>query len=112
MDISVRKQGEVQVIKLRGELKLGEPVNQFRQTLEELMAGGDHKIVISLGELRFMDSSGIGALMRSFASAKQHGGSIKLVSPTKLVLQTLKLVSVLNLFEVFEDDAAALASFG
>ncbi|HEV2114178.1 MAG TPA: STAS domain-containing protein [Terriglobales bacterium] len=112
MDISVRKQGGVQVIKLRGELKLGEPVNQFRQTMEELIAGGDNKIIISLEELRFMDSSGIGALMRSFASAKQHGGTIKLVNPTKLVLQTLKLVSVLNLFEVFNDDATAVASFG
>jgi anti-sigma B factor antagonist len=80
--------------------------------MEELIAAGDHNIVISLDELRFMDSSGIGALMRSFASAKQHSGTIKLVNPTKLVLQTLKLVSVLNLFEVFADDATAIASFG
>jgi anti-sigma B factor antagonist len=112
VDINVRKQGAAQVIKLRGELKLGDPVNQFRQTMEELIAAGDHNIVISLDELRFMDSSGIGALMRSFASAKQKGGTIKLVNPTKLVLQTLKLVSVLNLFEVFTDDATAVASFG
>ena len=112
MDINVRKQGGVQVIKLRGELKLGDPVNQFRQTMEELIATGECKIVISLDELRFMDSSGIGALMRSFASAKQHGGNVKLVNPTKLVLQTLKLVSVLNLFEVFTDDASAVGSFG
>lgn len=112
MDISVRKQSGVQVIKLRGELKLGEPVNQFRETLEELIRAGDSRIVISLDELHFMDSSGIGALMRSFASAKQHGGTIKLVNPTKLVMQTLKLVSVLNLFEVFTDSASAVSSFG
>jgi len=68
--------------------------------------------VINLEELRFMDSSGIGALMRAFASAKQRGGNLKLVNPSKLVVQTLKLVSVLNLFEVYPDDASALGSFG
>ena len=111
MDISVRKQGTVQVMKLRGELKLGDSVNQFRQTMEELIAAGEVSIVINLEELRFMDSSGIGALMRAFASAKQRGGNIKLVNPSKLVLQTLKLVAVLNLFEVHPDDATAVASF-
>ena len=112
MDISVRKQGSAQLMKLRGELKLGDSVNQFRQAMEELIAAGDASIVINLEELRFMDSSGIGALMRSFASAKQHGGTLKLVNPSKLVVQTLKLVSVLNLFEVYPDDASALGSFG
>ena len=112
MDISVRKQGAVQLMKLRGELKLGDSVNQFRQTMEELIAAGDTNVVINLEELRFMDSSGIGALMRCFASAKQRSGNVKLVNPSKLVMQTLKLVSVLNLFEVFPDDAAAVGSFG
>jgi len=112
VDISVRKQGNAQLMKLRGELKLGDSVNQFRQTMEELIAAGDASIVINLEELRFMDSSGIGALMRAFASAKQRGGNLKLVNPSKLVVQTLKLVSVLNLFEVYPDDASALGSFG
>ena len=96
MDINVRKQGGVQLIKLRGDLKLGDAVNQFRQTMEELIAAGDINIVINLEELRFMDSSGIGALMRSFTSAKQRSGNLKLVNPVKLVLQTLKLVGVLK----------------
>ena len=52
------------------------------------------------------------ALWRAFASAKQRGGNLKLVNPSKLVVQTLKLVSVLNLFEVYPDDASALGSFG
>ena len=58
-----------------------------------------------------MDSSGIGLLSRFLASSKQQGGSLKLVSPSKFVVQTLKLVGLLNLFEVFADSQTAAASF-
>ena len=58
-----------------------------------------------------IDSSGIGILVRSLTSAKQRGGSVKLVNPSKFALQTLKLVGVVNLFEIFQDEDAAVASF-
>jgi anti-anti-sigma factor len=57
-----------------------------------------------------MDSSGIGLLARFLTFAKQQGGSLKLVNPSKFVLQTLKLVGLLNLFETFSDSQAAVAS--
>jgi anti-anti-sigma factor len=59
-----------------------------------------------------IDSSAIGLLVRFLTSAKQRGGSLKLLNPSKFVLQTLKLVRVLSLFEVFEDLQLAVASFG
>ena len=59
-----------------------------------------------------IDSSGIGALVRSLTSAKQGGGSIKLVQPSKMVVQTLKMVGMLNIFEIFETDEEAVQSFG
>jgi anti-anti-sigma factor len=58
-----------------------------------------------------MDSSGIGLVTRFLTSAKQQGGSLKLVNPSKFVQQTLKLVGLINLFEVFTDSQAAAASF-
>ena len=111
MDIDIRSQGVVKVIKLRGRLSLGETVDRLRATIEDLLGGGTIQIVLDLEELNTMDSSGIGLLTRSLTNAKRHGGSLKLVNPSKFVVQTLKLVGIFNLFEVFPDTAAAVASY-
>ncbi len=111
VDIEVRSQGQVKIIKLRGRLNLGEPVDRLRATVEDLLKAGDNRLVLDLEELATMDSSGIGLLSRFLTSAKQQGGSLKLVNPSKFVVQTLKLVGLLNLFEVFSDSQAAAASF-
>jgi anti-sigma B factor antagonist len=111
VDIEVRSQGAVKVIKLRGRLSLGEPVDRLRATLEDLIGSGESHLVLDLEELPTVDSSGIGLITRFLTSTKQQGGSLKLVNPSKFVVQTLKLVGLLNLFEVFTDSQAAAASF-
>lgn len=111
MDISVLKHGDVQAIKLRGDLKIGPPVDVFRQTVEELLNGGDSRLVIDLQEVPMIDSSGIGVLVRSLTSAKSRGGDLRLVNPSRLAVQTLKIVGLLKLFQVFENEQEALASF-
>ena len=111
MDIEVRSQGTVKVIKLRGRLALGESVERLRATVEDLLSSGENRLVLDLEELATMDSSGIGLLSRLLTLSKQQGGSLKLVNPSKFVVQTLKLVGLLNLFEVFPDTQAAAASF-
>ena len=112
LDISVRKQSEVQVIKLRGSLKLGQSVDEFKVLIDELLQSNDTSIVLNLAEVPIIDSSGIGVLVRSLTSAKQGGGSIKLVQPSKMVIQTLKMVGMWNLFEIFESDEEAVQTFG
>ncbi|HEY8669990.1 MAG TPA: STAS domain-containing protein [Terriglobales bacterium] len=111
LDIEVRSQGQVKIVKLRGRLSLGESCDRLRATMEDLIGSGDNRLVLDLEELATMDSSGIGLLSRFLTSAKQQGGSLKLVNPTKFVAQTLKLVGLLNLFEVFSDTPTAVASF-
>ena len=111
VDIEVRSQGQVKVVKLRGRLSLGEPCNRLRATIEDLIASGDTRLVLDLEELATMDSSGIGLVTRFLTSAKQQGGSLKLVNPSKFVSQTLKLVGLINLFEIFTDSQAAVDSF-
>jgi anti-sigma B factor antagonist len=112
LDISVRKQASCQVIKLRGNLKLGVAADSFKQLLDELAQSNETRIVLNCEEVPIMDSSGIGVLVRSLTTMKKLGGSIKLVKPSKMVIQTLKLVAVINLFEMFEDDDSAVASYG
>jgi len=111
VDIEVRSQGTVKVIKLRGRLALGESVERLRATVEDLLSSGENRLVLDLEELATMDSSGIGLLSRLLTLSKQQGGSLKLVNPSKFVVQTLKLVGLLNLFEVFPETLAAAASF-
>lgn len=111
MDIDVRSQGQVKIIKLRGRLALGEAVDRLRSTMEDLVAAGDSRLVLDVEELPTIDSSGIGLLSRFLTATKQKGGSLKLVNPSKFVVQTLKLVGLLNLFEVFPDVQAASGSF-
>jgi anti-sigma B factor antagonist len=111
VDIEVRSQGTVKVIKLRGRLALGESVERLRATVEDLLSSGENRLILDLEELATMDSSGIGLLSRLLTLSKQQGGSLKLVNPSKFVVQTLKLVGLLNLFEVFPETQAAAASF-
>lgn len=111
MDLDMRKSGNVQVISLRGNLKLGDGVEQFRSTMENLAAQGDTKIVVNLSQIIMADSSGVGALVRAQSSLKPKGGALKLVAPSRLVLQTLKILGLLSVFEVFEDEEAAVGSF-
>ena len=111
VDIEVRNQGAVKIVKLRGRLSLGEPCDRLRATIEDLIGAGDNRLVLDLEELATMDSSGIGLVTRFLTSAKQQGGSLKLVNPSKFVIQTLKLVGLLSLFEVYPDTQSAAASF-
>jgi anti-sigma B factor antagonist len=111
MDINVVKRGEVQLIRLRGPLRMGQAVDTLRQTLEEALGAGDTRLVLNLAEVPMIDSSGIGLVVRFLASTKQRGGNVKLVQPSKFDVQTWRLVGVLNLFQVFDDDAAAVESF-
>jgi anti-sigma B factor antagonist len=112
LDISVRKQSTSQVVKLRGTLRLGVGADSLKSLLDELIGANDTHVVLNLAEVPMMDSSGIGVLVRGLTSMKERGGSIKLVQPSKMVLQTLKLVAVLGLFEIFENEEDAVKSFG
>jgi anti-sigma B factor antagonist len=111
LDIAVTKQSDVNIMKLHGPFRLGPAVESFRSAVDQIMKSSGHKIIVNMTEVNSMDSSGIGALVRSQTAAKQHGGSVKLVNPSKLVVQTLNFVGLLNVFEVHTDENAAINSF-
>jgi anti-anti-sigma factor len=111
VDIEVRTQADVKVVKLRGKLVLGEPVDKISATFTDLLAAGESRFILDLEEVPMVDSSGIGVLVRFLTAAKQKGGSIKLLNPAKMVVQTFKLVRILNIFDVYDDPAAAITSY-
>jgi anti-sigma B factor antagonist len=111
VEIDVRTQDQIKVIKLRGKLHLGPALDRTNDTIKDLLNAGEARIVIDLEEVPMIDSSGIGLLVRHLTGAKQRGGALKLLKPSKFAVQTLKLVRVLHLFEVFEDQQVAVTSF-
>ena len=111
MEIDVRTQDQVKVVKLKGKLNLGPSLDRTTETLNDLLNAGETRLVLDLEEVPQIDSSGIGLLVRHMTAAKQRGGSLKLLKPSKFALQTLKVVRVLNLFEVFDEQQAAVDSF-
>jgi anti-sigma B factor antagonist len=111
VEIDVRTQDQVKIVKLKGRLNLGPALDRTNETIVDLMNAGQKCFVLDLEEVPMIDSSGIGLLVRHMTMAKQRGGSLKLLKPSKFALQTLKLVRVLNLFEVFDEQQAAVDSF-
>jgi anti-sigma B factor antagonist len=111
VEIEIRNFGKVKLIKLTGRLTLGVPVDRLRDTLEDLVGSGAVHFVLDLADVGMIDSSGIGLLVRYLTTAKQQGGTIKLLNPSKFAVQTMKMIGILKLFEVFQDQADALASF-
>jgi len=111
VEIDVRSQANVKVIKLRGRLNLGESVDRMRQTFDDLLNAGEISFVVDLAEVSMLDSSGIGLLVRCLTAAKQHSGSLKLLNPSKFAVQTLRMTGLLSLFELFDNEEKAVSSF-
>jgi len=111
VDIDTRSLGNVKLLKITGRITLGDGVDRLRDTLEDLLADGSNRWVLDLADVGMIDSSGIGLLVRYLTTAKQQGGDLKLLNPTKFALQTLKMIGLLNLFEVFQEQEKAVAAF-
>lgn len=111
MDIEIRSLGNVKLLKITGRITLGAGVDRLRDTLEDLLVSGSNRWILDLADVAMIDSSGIGLLVRYLTTAKQQGGALKLLNPTKFALQSLKMIGLLNLFEVFQEQEKAVVSF-
>ena len=111
MEIETRTETGIEIVKLIGRLSMGPALDRFNSTMTELLRESHNKIVLDLEEMPTIDSSGIGMLVRHLTTAKQGGGNIRLLNPSKFTVQTLKMVGLLNLFTIWEDLAEALEAF-
>jgi anti-sigma B factor antagonist len=109
--MSSRQVGDVTVVDATGRITLGEGASVFRDTIRDLAAKGDKKILVNLADVSYIDSSGIGEMVSSFTTVTNHGGQLKLLSLTKRVKDLLQITKLYTVFEVFEDEASAVRSF-
>jgi len=111
LDIETKSLDRVTIIKLKGRLSMGPSLDRFNTTITQLLGQGQNRIVLDLEDVPSIDSSGIGMLVRYLTTAKQNGGAIRLLKPSKFTVQTLRMVGLLNLFSTFDDSNEAVASF-
>ncbi|MEE9235450.1 MAG: STAS domain-containing protein [Candidatus Acidoferrales bacterium] len=109
--INRREVGEVTVVDLNGRLTLGDASAQLRDTLRELLEKGQKKIVLNLGQVGYIDSSGLGELVSGFTTVKNQGGQLKLANLTQKVNDLLTITKLYTVFEIHNDEKAAVQSF-
>lgn len=109
--ISNRQVGDVTVVDASGRITLGEGASVFRDTIRDLAAKGNKKILVNLTDVSYIDSSGIGEMVSSFTTVTNHGGQLKLLGLTKRVKDLLQITKLYTVFEVFEDEPSAIRSF-
>ena len=111
MQLKTRKVDEVNVVDINGKITLGEGNIILRDTIRNLLARGEKKILLNLGDVTYIDSSGIGELVSSFTTTTNQGGQLKLLNLTKKVQDLLQITKLLTVFEVFTNESEALQSF-
>ena len=108
MNNSIRKAGRATILDLEGPLKLGDAEESFRNQIQQLIDAGSTYVAVNLAGVTELDSSGIGALVRSFTSLKRAGGKCTFYAPSRRVMMLLKMVRLDSILDLAEDEAAAL----
>ena len=111
MKIETRKVGDVTVLDCSGKITLGEGTMAVRNTVREILKNGGKKIILNLGDVNYIDSSGIGELVSGFTTVANQGGTLKLLGLTHRIKDLLQITKLYTIFDVYEDEAHAVDSF-
>jgi len=103
--------GDVTVVDVAGRITLGEGSSAMRDALRDLVAKNQKKILLNLGDVSYIDSSGIGELVSGFTTVTNSGVQLRLLNLTKLVKDLLQITKLYSVFDVHEDEAAAIRAF-
>jgi anti-sigma B factor antagonist len=109
--LATRQVGDVTVMDVAGRITLGEGSSVLRNALRDLVSKNQKKILLNLGEVSYIDSSGIGELVSGFTTVTNGGGALKLLNLNKRVKDLLQITKLYTVFDVHEDEASAIRSF-
>lgn len=111
MKASTRQVDGVTIVDLSGRITLGEGSVILRDAIKDLLGKGQKKILLNLGDVSYIDSSGIGELVSAFTSVRNQGGELKLLHLTKKVHDLLQITKLYTVFDVKDDEATAIGAF-
>jgi anti-sigma B factor antagonist len=111
LDVKERQAGDVTILDLRGDVRIGEGSIALRDAIRNLADSGKKKLLLNLAGVSYIDSSGIGELIANYTTMSRQGGQLKLLKLTDRVQNLLVITKLLTVFDAYEDEAEALKSF-
>ena len=111
MQIDERMAGDVVVLDLKGKITLGEGDELLKDKVNSLVNQGHKKIILNLADVPYIDSAGLGEVVRTYTTVSRQGGSLKLLNLTKRITDLLSITKLLTVFETFDSENEAVRSF-
>jgi anti-sigma B factor antagonist len=111
MQIEERPTGDVIVLDLKGKMTLGEGDELLKDKINSLVHQGRRKVVLNLGGVPYIDSAGLGEIVRTYTTISRQWGSMKLLNLTKRITDLLSITKLLTVFETYDNEADAVRSF-
>jgi anti-sigma B factor antagonist len=112
MKATIRQVDSVTVVDVSGRITLGEGCTQLRELIRDQLSKGNKWVLLNLADVTYIDSSGIGELVSAFTGVAKQGGALKLLHLTKKVHDLLQITKLYTVFDVHDDEARAIGSFG
>jgi len=111
MQIVERTIGDVLILDVKGRITLGEGDELLKDKVNSLLNQGQKKIVLNLAEVPYIDSAGLGEIVRTYTTVSRQGGNLKLLALTKRITDLLAITKLLTVFETYETESDAVQSF-
>jgi anti-sigma B factor antagonist len=111
LDLKERQAGDVTILDLTGEVRIGDSSVALRNSVRNLADQGKKKLLLNLAGVKYIDSSGIGELIANYTTVSRQGGQLKLLNLTDRIQNLLVITKLLTVFDAYEDEAEALKSF-
>src|SRR5450432_3778220 len=112
MTTSTRQASSVTIVDISGRIVIGEESAALRDLVRDLLTKGHKKILFNLGDVDYIDSTGLGSLIGAFTSVRKQGGELKLFNLTNKVQDVMQVTKLYTVFDIFNDEAAGVRSFG
>jgi anti-sigma B factor antagonist len=111
MEINERTSGDIMILDLKGRMTLGEGDELLKDKINSLLLQGYKKLVLNLANVPYIDSAGLGEIVRTYTTVSRQGGSLKLLHLTKRIEDLLSITKLLTVFETFDSESEVVKSF-
>jgi anti-sigma B factor antagonist len=111
MKIEKRKIGNVTVFDLKGKILFGDGIDELRQSINTAIKDKEKQLVLNFAEVPYLDSTGLGEVVRSYTTLKKEGGTVKIANLTNKVKDLMMVTKLITVFETFENENEAVTSF-
>ena len=112
MTISTRQVGGITILDIGGRIVLGEESTSLRDVIRDLLKNGHKRILFNLGDVAYIDTTGLGSLGGAFTTVRKQGGDLKLLNLPEKFAGVMQITKLYKVFDIMNDEAAAVKSFG